>query len=54
LVDERTPAGIADGIRRLFADLPERSETVRYSEQFRWEPTSVGQLKLFESIKYAA
>ena len=54
LVDERTPAGIADGIRRLFADLPERSATLRYSEQFRWEPTSRGQLAIFEAIKRAA
>lgn len=50
LVAERSPAGFADGIRRLFSALPERSATLRYAEQFRWDPTSAGQFEIFKRV----
>ena len=42
--------GVVAGVRQLFADLPARSATRAYAEQFDWEPTTRGQLVLFRSI----
>ena len=50
LIGERSAAGIADGVRRLFADLPDRAATRRYAELFSWDDTTQGQLDLFARI----
>lgn len=50
LMDERSPAGVARGVRRLLARLPDRRATRAYAEQFSWDDTTQGQLDLFRSI----
>jgi glycosyltransferase involved in cell wall biosynthesis len=47
---ENTPAGLAAGIRRLFAAPPDRAATRAYAERFGWEATSAGQLAIFRRI----
>ena len=49
LVD-RTPAAIADGVRRLLHAPPDRRDTRAYAERHGWEPTTQGQLDLFRRI----
>jgi hypothetical protein len=43
-------AGVAAGVRTLFAALPDRAATRRYAERFDWDSTTQGQLKLFREI----
>jgi teichuronic acid biosynthesis glycosyltransferase TuaC len=50
LMDERTESGVAQGVERLFRELPTRDATRHYAEQFSWEATSKGQHALFQSI----
>ena len=50
LMEERNSEGIAAAVRRLFANLPDRSATRRYAEKFSWDKTSVGQINLFEKV----
>lgn len=50
LMDERSPAGIAGAVRRLFANLPGRADTRGLAEQFSWDATSMGQMSLFRRI----
>jgi glycosyltransferase involved in cell wall biosynthesis len=50
LMAERTPEGIADGVKRLRAAYPDRADTRRYAERFSWDDTTAGQLTLFRSI----
>lgn len=50
LVEERTSMSIVDSLKLLFSQLPPRTETRRYAEQFSWEETTRGQLKLFERL----
>jgi glycosyltransferase involved in cell wall biosynthesis len=45
-----TPDGIADGVQRLFAALPDRSATRAYAERFSWDETTEGQLALFRRV----
>lgn len=53
LVDERSAAGIATGVRSLAAAPPPR-ETVRaYAESFSWADTSRGQFELFTRLRTA-
>jgi glycosyltransferase involved in cell wall biosynthesis len=47
IYEPNTPDGIAAGVRRLFADLPERAATRAYAEPFSWDETTAGQLALF-------
>ena len=51
IADENTPEGIAASVRRLFAQLPERTATRAYAEQFSWDATTDGQLALFRSLR---
>ena len=53
LVEERTAAAIAAGVRRLFARNPDRAATRRYAEGLSWDATTLGQLELFRSIAAA-
>ena len=50
LVKDRTAAGILGGLRTLFANPPDRAATRAYAEGFGWEPTTQGQLRLFERL----
>ncbi len=50
LMGERSAAGVAEGVRRLFGALPARAATRRYAEEFSWDATSQGQLRLFNEI----
>jgi teichuronic acid biosynthesis glycosyltransferase TuaC len=50
LVEERSPAALARGIRDLQGSPPERSATRAYAERFSWDATTRGQLELFSSI----
>jgi len=50
VIGVNTPAGIAAGVRRLFADLPARAATRAYAERFSWDETSAGQLALFRRV----
>ncbi|MFL5285216.1 MAG: glycosyltransferase [Rhodopila sp.] len=45
-----SPEGIVDGVRRLFAALPDRAATRAYAEAFSWDETTAGQLALFRRI----
>jgi glycosyltransferase involved in cell wall biosynthesis len=54
LMTERSAAGVADGVRRLFAALPDRAATRRHAERFSWEATSRGQHDLFGAILAAS
>jgi glycosyltransferase involved in cell wall biosynthesis len=50
IYEPNTPEGIAEGVRRLFAALPDRAATRRYAEPFSWDETTAGQLALFRRI----
>ncbi len=50
LIEDRSAAGIEAGVRRLFANPPDRAETRRYAEQFSWKATSQGQYELFQEV----
>lgn len=50
LIAERTPAGVATAVKRLFENLPDRTATRRYAEQFSWDATTQGQIRLFADI----
>jgi teichuronic acid biosynthesis glycosyltransferase TuaC len=50
IYEPNTPDGIAAGVRRLFAALPDRAATRAYAEPFSWDETTAGQLALFRRI----
>ncbi len=50
IYEPNTPEGIAEGVRRLFAALPDRAATRAYAEAFSWDETTAGQLALFRRI----
>ncbi|MDD5611578.1 MAG: glycosyltransferase family 4 protein [Gallionella sp.] len=50
LTRDRSVAGIVEGVNRLFAAYPDRAATRRYAEQFSWDETSAGQLRIFREI----
>jgi teichuronic acid biosynthesis glycosyltransferase TuaC len=50
VIEANTPAGIATGVRRLFANPPTRAATRAYAERFGWDETSAGQLALFRRV----
>jgi glycosyltransferase involved in cell wall biosynthesis len=45
-----TGNGVAEGVRQLFAAMPDRAATRRYAEAFSWDETTEGQLALFRKI----
>jgi glycosyltransferase involved in cell wall biosynthesis len=51
LIHHNTPGGIADAIRWLFANLPDRALTRAYAETLSWDDTTAGQLRLFSSVR---
>ncbi|MFQ5773773.1 MAG: glycosyltransferase family 4 protein [Kiloniellaceae bacterium] len=50
LIPRRDPDAIADTVRALLADPPERADTRAYAEQFDWDETTQDQLNLFREI----
>lgn len=50
LMSERTPIALAHAVRLLQDQYPDRAKTRRYAENFSWEATTDGQLKLFIDI----
>ena len=42
--------GVADGVKRVLANSPDRGATRRYAERFDWDSTTQGQLALFREI----
>lgn len=50
LMPERTPEGLVRALGQLRADYPEHAATRRYAENFGWQPTTQGQIDLFQSI----
>ena len=44
LLAARTPAALADAVRALLADPPDRAATRRYAERFTWADTAAGDL----------
>jgi len=50
LFEERTAEGLAAAIRELFSAYPDRGATRRFAEQFGWDATTNGQLRLFSEL----
>lgn len=48
---KRTPEAIAEGVKALFDHYPTRKNTRKYAEQFSWDSTTQGLLKLFSAVK---
>lgn len=51
LIDDRSAAGIREGILRLWAAPPLRADTRHYAEHFTWAETSRGQWELFDALR---
>ena len=51
LIDERSAAGVAGGVRRLLGAAPARAATRAYAESFSWSDTSRGQYELFTRLR---
>jgi glycosyltransferase involved in cell wall biosynthesis len=50
LMDERSARGVADAVRRLRDDAPDRAATRQYAEGFSWDATTAGQIRLFNQL----
>ncbi len=50
LIVDRSPTGLASGIRAILDDPPEREATRAYAGKFSWTETTQGQIRLFEQI----
>lgn len=50
IYEPNTADGLAAGVRRLFAALPDRAATRAYAEPFSWDETTAGQLALFRRV----
>jgi glycosyltransferase involved in cell wall biosynthesis len=50
LMPTRDAAGIAQAVTALRAQLPQRADTRAYAEQFGWQPTTDGQIEIFQRI----
>lgn len=47
LMEERSAAGVAAAVTRLFSQYPDRADTRRFAETLSWDETTRGQLALF-------
>jgi glycosyltransferase involved in cell wall biosynthesis len=54
LAVERSAAAMREAIKAVLADRPSRAETRRYAEGFRWDETSDGLKRIFESVARSA
>jgi glycosyltransferase involved in cell wall biosynthesis len=50
LMDELSGAGVAEGVSRLYKQLPDRAVTRCYAEGFDWQATTQGQLDIFRQV----
>jgi teichuronic acid biosynthesis glycosyltransferase TuaC len=50
LMSDRSPAGVVEAVRKLFAARPDRAETRRHAERFGWDHTTRGQLGIFSRL----
>lgn len=50
LMEERSAQGVASTVNALRANYPDRAATRRYAEEFSWDNTTAGQVRLFKSI----
>ena len=50
LIENRDAKSIVEAVHELRQHLPQRSATRRYAEQFDWQATTDGQLKLFRAL----
>jgi teichuronic acid biosynthesis glycosyltransferase TuaC len=50
LMGELSVAGVVAAVEGLFDHLPDRAATRRYAENFSWEATTGGQIRLFTEI----
>jgi len=50
LMPERSPAGVVSGVQALMQTMPVRAATRSYAENFSWDDTTRGQLRLFRGI----
>lgn len=50
VIVERDARSIADGVRRLWANRPDRAATRAYAEQFGWDETTAGQIAVFREV----
>lgn len=50
IYEPNTADGVANGVRKLFANLPSREATRAYAEPFSWDETTAGQLAIFRRI----
>jgi glycosyltransferase involved in cell wall biosynthesis len=50
VVKERSAPALARAVRELLALPRERAATRRFAEQFGWDATSKGQLRLFRQV----
>ena len=48
---KRKAEAIAQGVKELFESYPAREATRKYAEQFSWDSTTQGLLKLFATVK---
>lgn len=48
LMPSRSQRGVVDGVRQLRANYPDHAATRAYAEGFSWEPTTQGQIRLFQ------
>ncbi|MES2103865.1 MAG: glycosyltransferase family 4 protein [Pseudomonadota bacterium] len=50
LMSERTPQGLVEAVRALRANYPKHAATRLYAENFSWDDTTQGQIRLFQKI----
>lgn len=51
LIEHNTPDGIAEAVRRLFGNMPDRALTRAYAEELSWDDTTSGLVRLFASLR---
>jgi teichuronic acid biosynthesis glycosyltransferase TuaC len=50
ILDETTPASLANAVCEILGAPPARADTRRYAERFDWQSTTQGQIELFQEI----
>ncbi len=50
LMGERSVQGVVRAVKQMRTAYPDRAATRRYAEQFSWDETTAGQMRLFRSI----
>jgi glycosyltransferase involved in cell wall biosynthesis len=50
LMEELSARGVAEAVKALRANYPDRAATRSYAERFSWDDTTAGQLAIFEAL----